>query len=118
MNYIDGFLAAVPIENKEKFIQHSKMCTEVLKKYGALSVVDCWQEDVPDGEITSMPMAVKKQEGEVVVFSWITWPSKTIRDKGMKKFMEDPQLNDEHNSMPFDGKRVIYGGFEVIHSSV
>lgn len=114
MGYIDGFLAAIPKENKQKFIEHSMVCTAVLKNCGALSVVDCWEDDVPEGELTSMPMAVQKKEDEVVVFSWITWPSKAVRDEGMQKFMADPMMSPENNPMPFDGKRVIFGGFEMI----
>lgn len=117
MNYIDGFLAAVPKENKEKFIEHSKFFTELVKEYGAISVVDCWEDDVPEGKITSMPMAVQRKEGEAIAFSWIVWPSKAARDEGMKKLMEDPRANDEEDPMPFDGKRLIYGGFDVIHQS-
>ncbi|SMF28635.1 DUF1428 domain-containing protein [Pseudobacteriovorax antillogorgiicola] len=116
MKYVDGFLAAVPKENRDKFIEHSKACTEVLMNCGALSVVDCWGDDVPDGKVTSMPLAVQKKDDEVIVFSWITWPSKAIRDEGMKKFVEDPAMTPENNPMPFDGKRLIYGGFEVVHS--
>ena len=117
MSYVDGFLAAVPKENKQKFIEHSKACTAVLKECGALTVVDCWEDDVPEGKVTSMPMAVQKKEGEVIVFSWITWPSKATRDEGMKKWVEDPRMSEENNPMPFDGKRLIFGGFEVIHST-
>ncbi len=116
MSYIDGFLAAVPRENKQKFIEHSKICIQVMKDCGALNVVDCWEDDVPEGKITSMPLAVQRKEGEAIVFSWITWPSKSVRDEGMKKMMEDPRMSEENNPMPFDGKRVIYGGFEVINS--
>jgi uncharacterized protein YbaA (DUF1428 family) len=116
VNYVDGFLAAVPKQNKQKFIEHCKMSVEVMKDCGALSVVDCWEDDVPDGKITSMPMAVQKKEDEVIVFSWITWPSKEVRDAGMKRMMEDPRMSEENNPMPFDGKRIIFGGFEVIHS--
>ncbi|NRA65709.1 MAG: DUF1428 domain-containing protein [Pseudobacteriovorax sp.] len=116
MTYVDGFLAAVPKANKQKFIEHSKTCTDVLMNCGALSVVDCWEDDVPSGEVTSMPLAVQKKDDEIIVFSWITWPSKKVRDEGMKKFMEDPAMKPENNPMPFDGKRLIYGGFEVVHS--
>lgn len=117
MSYVDGFLAAVPKENKGRFIEHARIATEVMKDCGALSVVDCWEDDVPDGKVTSMPMAVKKKDDEVIVFSWITWPSKQVRNEGMKKMMEDSRMSEENNPMPFDGKRIIFGGFEVIHSS-
>ncbi len=116
MTYVDGFMAAVPNANKAKFIEHSRVFTEVILECGALTVVDCWGDDVPDGEVTSMPMAVQKKDDETVVFSWITWPSKAARDAGMEKMMADPRLHPENNPMPFDGKRLIYGGFQVVQS--
>jgi len=86
----------------------------VFKEYGALKQVECWGDDVPDGEVTSFPMAVKCKSDETVAFSWIVWPSKEIRNEGMKKSMEDPRLAPDKNPMPFDGKRMIYGGFEMV----
>jgi uncharacterized protein YbaA (DUF1428 family) len=77
-------------------------------------LVECWGDDVPEGEVTSFPMAVKRTADETVIFSWILWPSKEVRDAAMKKVMEDPRLQPDTNPMPFDGKRMIYGGFEVI----
>ena len=117
MNYVDGFLASVPNENKEKFLEHTKHFTKLVKEFGAISVVDCWEDDVPEGKLTSMPMAVQRKEGESVVLSWITWPSKEIRNEGMQKLMEDPRASEEEHPMPFDGKRIIYGGFTVIHNT-
>ena len=114
MSYVDGFVAAVPNANKEVFINHAKEAAEVFKEYGALKQVECWADDVPDGEVTSFPMAVKCKPDESVVFSWIIWPSKEKRNEGMGKAMEDPRMDPENNPMPFDGKRVIYGGFEMI----
>jgi uncharacterized protein YbaA (DUF1428 family) len=112
MSYIDGFVFAVPTANREKFRVHAEAGAEVFKDHGALQVVECWGDDVPDGEVTSFPMAVKCKDDETVLFSWVRWPSKDARDAGMKKIMEDPRM--ESNPMPFDGKRLIYGGFEVI----
>lgn len=117
MTYVDGFVAAVPKQNQQKFIEHSKLFTEIVMENGAINVVDCWEDDVPDGKITSMPKAVMKREDEVIVFSWIVWPSKEVRDSGMEKLMKDPRASEEQNPMPFDGKRLIYGGFKVIHSA-
>ena len=79
-----------------------------------LKHVECWGDDVPDGKVTSFPMAVKRKDDETVVFSWIVWPSREVRDQGMKKVMVDPRLQPNTNPMPFDGKRMIYGGFEMI----
>jgi uncharacterized protein YbaA (DUF1428 family) len=114
MDYVDGFVIAVPTANREKYLRHAQMAAAVFKEYGALQVVECWGNDVPEGKVTSFPMAVQRKDDETVVFSWITWPSKDVRDAGMKKVMEDPRFNPETNPMPFDGKRMIYGGFEMI----
>jgi uncharacterized protein YbaA (DUF1428 family) len=114
MNYVDGFVAAVPNANREKYREHAEKAAAVFKEYGALNVVECWGDDVPEGKVTSFPMAVKREADETVVFSWITWPSRQARDEAWKKVMADPRLQPEANPMPFDGKRLIYGGFETI----
>lgn len=114
MNYIQGFVAAVPNANREAFRTHASAAAEVFKEHGALSVVECWGIDVPDGEVTSFPMAVKAGPDETVIFSWIVWPSREAHDAGMQRAMEDPRLSAEANPMPFDGKRLIYGGFVPI----
>ncbi len=112
MNYVDGFVAAVPTANRDAYLAHARIAAVVFKEYGALGSVECWGDDVPDGQLTSFPMAVQRKADETVVFAWITWPSKGVRDAGMKKVMEDARLRDL--AMPFDGKRMIYGGFEMI----
>jgi uncharacterized protein YbaA (DUF1428 family) len=112
--YIDGFVAAVPTANREAYRRHAEKAAVVFKEHGALKLVECWGDDVPDGKLTSFPMAVKKQADETVVFSWIAWPSREVRDAGMQKVMADPRLKPEANPMPFDGKRLIYGGFSVL----
>lgn len=114
MSYVDGFVVAVPTANIEIYKQHALAAAAVFKKHGALKLVECWGDDVPEGEVTSFPMAVKCQEDETVVFSWIIWPTRKIRDEGMPKVMSDPRLQPGTNPMPFDGKRMIYGGFDVI----
>lgn len=114
MNYIDGLVAAVPTAHREAFRKHAEAAAVVFKENGALGVVECWGDDVPEGKLTSFPLAVKREADETVVFSWITWPSKAVRDAGMKKAMDDPRLQPGQNPMPFDGKRMIYGGFEII----
>ena len=114
MNYIDGFIAAVPTARRDAYQRHAELAAAVFKEHGALRVVECWGDDVPEGKLTSFPMAVKRQDDETVVFSWIAWASKAARDQGMKKVMADPRLSPEANPMPFDGKRLIYGGFEVL----
>jgi uncharacterized protein YbaA (DUF1428 family) len=114
MTYVDGFLAAVPNANREKFRQHAEAAAVVFKEHGALKIVECWGDDVPDGKLTSFPLAVKCQPDETVIFSWIMWPSREVRDAGMAKVMADPRLQPDNNSMPFDGKRVVFGGFKVL----
>ena len=112
--YIDGFVAAVPTANRDAYRRHAEAAAIVFKEHGALRLVECWGDDVPDGKLTSFPMAVKAQADETVVFSWITWPSRQVRDAAMPKVMADPRMKPEANPMPFDGKRLIYGGFSVI----
>ena len=112
MNYLDGFVAAVPMANKEAFLKHAQEAAVVFKEYGAVSVVESWGDDVAEGKLTSFPMAVKREEGEVVVFSWIEWSSKAARDSAWEKIMADPRM--QNSQMPFDGKRMIYGGFQII----
>ena len=113
MNYVDGFVIAVPTGKKDVYLQHATTAAEIFRELGALEIVECWGDDVPDGKLTSFPMAVKRKEDETVVFSWIKWPSKAVRDDGMKKFMDDPRIKDM-KEMPFDGQRMIFGGFEAI----
>ena len=112
MNYVDGFVAAVPTANKPAYLEHARLAATVFKEHGALGVVECWGDDVPDGKLTSFPMAVQRKADETVVFAWITWPSREVRDAGMKKVMDDPRMRDMQ--MPFDGQRMIYGGFQVV----
>lgn len=112
MSYVDGLVAAVPAANKDAFLAHAKMLLPLFKEFGATRMVECWGDDVPDGKVTDFRRAVKAEEGEVVLFSWIEWPSKEVRDAGMKKMMEDPRMRSME--MPFDGKRMIFGGFQPI----
>ncbi len=114
MNYIDGFVAAVPTANREAFRRHAAAAAPVFKEHGASKVVECWGDDVPEGKVTSFPMAVLRKADETVVFSWIVWPSKAVRDAGMAKDMDDARMKPDVNPMPFDGKRMIYGGFDVL----
>ncbi|MBB5516779.1 uncharacterized protein YbaA (DUF1428 family) [Rubricella aquisinus] len=114
MTYVQGFVAAVPQENKADFITHAKAAAEIFMELGALSVRENWEVDVPDGEHTSFPMAVKRAEGEAIVFSWITWPDQATAHACMEKMMSDPQMEARMGEMPFDGKRMIYGGFETV----
>lgn len=113
MNYVSGFLAAVSTDRKEEYTAFAARMVSYFKDQGAIRVVEAWGDDVPDGEVTSFPMAVKKQDTESVVFSWIEWPSKDIADAAMEKMQTDPALA-EMGDMPFDGQRMIFGGFQMI----
>ena len=110
-HYIDGFLAAVPTAQREAYRQHAAEAARVFRKHGALEIIEAWADDVPEGKLTSFPLAVKCQPDETVVFSWIVWPDKPTRDRGMAAVMADPSIPKE---MPFDGKRMIFGGFTVL----
>ena len=114
MNYIDGYVLAVPTANRERYRSVSQKASAVFKEYGALGVTECWGDDVPEGKVTSFTMAVQRKPDETVVFSWIVWPSRQARDEGMKKSMEDPRMKFDPATTPFDGQRMIFGGFEVI----
>ena len=111
MTYIDGVVAAVPTGNREAYRKHCLAAADVLKDCGALRVVDCWGDDVPHGKLTDMHMAVKAEPSETICLTWIEWPSKQARNEGMAKMMSDPRMKPDVNPMPFDGKRMIYGGF-------
>lgn len=114
MEYIDGFVAAVPTRNKDQYIEHAREAASVFKEHGAIRLVECWGDDVPAGKVTSFPLSVKCKHDETVVFSWIVWPSREARNAGMEAVMNDPRMSDEINPMPFDGTRLIYGGFQMI----
>jgi uncharacterized protein YbaA (DUF1428 family) len=114
MSYVDGLVAPVPTANRDAYLAHAEKTAALFKEHGALAVVECWGDDVPEGKLTSFPLAVKCEPGEVVVFSWISWPSRAARDEGWKRLMADPRMQPGAMPMPFDGKRLIYGGFEVL----
>jgi uncharacterized protein YbaA (DUF1428 family) len=113
MTYVDGYVCAVPTANKGAYIAYARLAAPLFREFGALSVVETWGDDVPDGKLTSLPLAVQKSPDETVVFSWVTWPDKATRDAGWKALMEDQRMQNI-GEMPFDGKRMIFGGFETI----
>jgi uncharacterized protein YbaA (DUF1428 family) len=114
MSYVDGFVAAVPAANRQAYFEHASKAAPIFKEYGALRVMECWGDDVPRGTQTDFFRAVEAKEDEVVVFSWVEWPNKAARDAGWQKLMADPRMQPGSNPMPFDGKRLIYGGFAPI----
>jgi uncharacterized protein YbaA (DUF1428 family) len=113
--YVDGFVAPVPKKNIEAYKQFSQKAGKVWKKHGALEYVECIGDDVKPGKVTSFPQAVKLEDDEVVVFSWIVYESREHRDRVMAAVMSDPRLKDmDPKSMPFDGMRMFFGGFNVL----
>ena len=114
MTYIEGFVLPVPAENKEAFRVHANALLPLFKDCGVSRVVEAWGDDIPDGKVTDFKRAVQAQEGEVVVFSWFEYPSKAARDAANEKMRSDPRMEEMGASMPFDGKRMIIGGFDAI----
>lgn len=116
--YIDGFVIAVPAGNRQKFIDHAHGADGLFIEMGATRVIECWGDDVPTGKTTDFRMAVKAEDDEEIVFSWIEWPDKATRDAAMAKMMspdfKDERMDPEKNPMPFDGKRMIFGGFSPV----
>ena len=111
MSYVDGFVMAVPTANRDKFLAHAREFDPLFIEFGATRVLECWGDDVPHGKLTDFHRAVQATDEETVVFSWVEWPDKATRDAGVKKMMEDPRMDPAANPMPFDGKRMIFGGF-------
>ncbi|MEM9798084.1 MAG: DUF1428 domain-containing protein [Pseudomonadota bacterium] len=118
MSYYGGFVAAVPDANKESYVAHAREAWDkIFKPLGAIAMVECWGDHVPDGKVTSFPMAVKAKEGESVIFSWIEWPDKATHDAANEKMMSpDFDGGMDMAEMPFDGQRLIWGGFAPVLS--
>jgi len=114
MNYVEGFLVAVPADKKEEYRRHAAEAAPMFKEFGVLRHVECWGDDVPDGKLTDFRKAVKAEDNEVVVFSWFEYPSKEVRDAANARMMSDPRMEALGKDMPFDGKRMIFGGFVPI----
>lgn len=113
MPYIDGMVTAVPTANKQAYIEHASTAADMLKSWGAIRVVENWGDDVPKGETTDFQRAVQARDDEVIVFSWIEYPDKATRDAAMQRMMT-PEAMEEFGEMPFDGRRMIFGGFETL----
>jgi uncharacterized protein YbaA (DUF1428 family) len=113
MAYVDGFVLAVPKQKLEAYKILAREAGELWKEHGALAYVECVGDDVPYGELTSFPRAVQAKEDEIIIFSWIVYPSRAERDAINAKVMADPRLKTDMSNMPFDGKRMIFGGFET-----
>lgn len=115
MTYIDGFVIPVPKANRQTFTDFANYVDPMFMEMGATRILECWADDVPDGKLTDFRMSVQATEDEDVVFAWIEWPDKETRDAAMAKMMDpensDPRMDQEKNPVPFDGKRMIFGGF-------
>jgi uncharacterized protein YbaA (DUF1428 family) len=114
MSYVDGFVCAVADADREAYRRHAEQAAQVCRDHGALRVVECWGDDVPDGVVTSFPLAVKLKAGESVVFSWILWPSRAVRDAAWPRVIADERMPRGDDAMPFDGQRMIFGGFDIL----
>ena len=114
MSYIDGYLVPVPEGTQDTYLRTARLVAKIFREHGATRVVESWGNDLPDGKVTDFRKAVKAEAGETVVFSWIEWPSKEVRDAGMAKAMADPRMTENPEPMPFDGKRMFFGGFDTI----
>lgn len=116
MKYVDGFVLPVPKKNLQAYRRMAQKAGEIWREHGAVEFRECVADDVKVGKITSFPQSVKLKRGETVVFSWIVFKSRAHRDRVNAKVMKDPRLADmmDAKSMPFDGKRMIYGGFKVL----
>jgi uncharacterized protein YbaA (DUF1428 family) len=111
MAYIDGFVIAVPKSNLDTYKTIARQCEPIWREFGAIDYVECAGDDTPYGEVTSFPRAVQAKDDETVIFSWIVYPDRATRDAANKKIMADERLKKMMESPPFDGKRMIFGGF-------
>lgn len=114
MTYVEGFVVAVPKANKDAYLKHAKEAQPLFKEFGVTRMVENWGNDVPRGKVTDFHGAVQAKDDEEIVFSWFEYPDKATRDAANAKMMEDPRMEDMGANMPFDGKRMIFGGFDSI----
>jgi uncharacterized protein YbaA (DUF1428 family) len=111
VTYVEGFIVAVPVSNKEEYRRQAATAASLFHEFGATRHVEAWGSDIPDGKVTDFRKAVQAKEDESVVFSWFEYPSKEARNAANQKMMSDPRMEEMGASMPFDGKRMIFGGF-------
>ena len=118
MSYIDGFLLAVPSDRRETYRELAELSWPLFQEFGAIRQVECWSDDVSRGDSTDFFRAVKAEEGESVVFSWIEYPSKEVRDAANERIRHDPRMTEWGEQMDFvDGQRMVFGGFAVLTDS-
>jgi uncharacterized protein YbaA (DUF1428 family) len=111
MTYVEGFIIAVPAGKRDEYRRHAAGGVPLFEEFGATRLVEAWEDDVADGKVTDFRRAVQAKEDEKVVFSWFEYPDKATRDSATEKMMNDPRMEEMSKSMPFDAKRMIYGGF-------
>lgn len=114
--FVDGTVIAVAEDRKAEYLDYARRCWALFREVGATGMQENWGVDVPEGKLTSFPMAVKRQPGEAVVFSWLVWPDKATRDAGFRALQSDPRMQ-ALAAMPFDGRRMIFGGFETVFAA-
>ena len=114
MNYVQGFVTPVPTANKEKYRKQASEAAQFFKQFGVTRMVEAWGDDVPKGKVTDFQGAVQAKDDETVVLSWMEFPDKATYEAANKKMMDDPRMKEMFANMPFDGKRVIFGGFKPI----
>ena len=114
MRCVDTLVAAVPNDKKDAFVRHAEQAADIFKKNGALSAVYCWGRDVPEGDVTSLPLAVRRKPDETVVFGWVVWPSEEVRAQGMQHAFGDPRMQGQYNLIPYDRAHAIHGMFEPV----
>lgn len=114
MTYVEGFVAAVPTANKEEYRRHAADVLPLIKEFGVTRMVENWGDDVPRGKLTDFYGAVQAKDDETIVFSWFEYPDKATRDAASAKMMADPRMAEMiSQAMPFDGKRMFWGGFKT-----
>src|SRR3954453_11040707 len=112
MTYIEGLIVAVPIANKAACVDHAKSFAPLIREFGATRMVESWSDDVPEGKVTDFRKSVQAKDDEAVVFAWFEYPDRAARDAANDKMRSDPRMQEMGAAMPFDGKRMIYGGFD------
>jgi uncharacterized protein YbaA (DUF1428 family) len=114
MTYFEGFIVPVPEQNADAYKSHASQFAPIVQDFGVRRMVESWESDVPEGKLTDFRKAVDAKPEEKIVFSWFEYPSRQARDAANEKFMSDPRMEEMGSNMPFDGKRMVMGGFDAI----
>src|SRR3954447_11897615 len=114
MTYFEGFVVPVPEGNRDAYVKHANEFAPIVKEFGVRRTVESWDSDVPEGKVTDFRKAVDAKPDEKVVFSWFEYPDRASRDAANERMMSDERMKQMGSDMPFDGKRMIFSGFEAI----